>query len=163
MSLHLTFVLCLLLQVDVALITTGKAPFTQGLCLENVSKPISTTSKLLRPQAREKAEKERFEIGNAKNSFKANTKALAENEENDIAQVVLHFTCSGFKDHGDILGVYIFGMHAAVLINEASNAIAIGTRIQHPEMDFSRAKINLERCLKYLQDKTCFFFGSAIL
>lgn len=33
-------------------------------------------------------------------------------------------------DTGEILGVHIFGMHAADLIHEASNAIAMGTRIQ---------------------------------
>lgn len=33
-------------------------------------------------------------------------------------------------DNGEILGVHIFGMHAADLIHEASNAIAMGTRIQ---------------------------------
>lgn len=33
-------------------------------------------------------------------------------------------------DSGEILGVHIFGMHAADLIHEASNAIALGTRVQ---------------------------------
>lgn len=33
-------------------------------------------------------------------------------------------------DKGEILGVHIFGLHAADLIHEASNAIALGTRIQ---------------------------------
>ena len=33
-------------------------------------------------------------------------------------------------DNGEILGVHIFGLHAADLIHEASNAIALGTRIQ---------------------------------
>ena len=33
-------------------------------------------------------------------------------------------------DNGEILGVHIFGLHAADLINEASNAIALGTHIQ---------------------------------
>ncbi|KAG6431425.1 hypothetical protein SASPL_109504 [Salvia splendens] len=33
-------------------------------------------------------------------------------------------------DTGEILGVHIFGMHAADLIHEASNAIALGTRVQ---------------------------------
>ena len=34
------------------------------------------------------------------------------------------------KDTGDILGVHIFGLHAADLIHEASNAIATGQRVQ---------------------------------
>lgn len=33
-------------------------------------------------------------------------------------------------DNGEILGVHIFGLHAADLIHEASNAIALGTRVQ---------------------------------
>ena len=104
----------------------------------------------MQPQAREKAEKEGFEISIAKTSFKANTKALAENEGDGIAKVILLFLevwlistwldClySFFAsvqmiyrpDNGEILGVHIFGLHAADLIHEASNAIALGTRIQ---------------------------------
>ncbi|KAM7279944.1 hypothetical protein ACFE04_007078 [Oxalis oulophora] len=61
------------LEVDAALIATGRAPYTQGLGLENL---------IYRP------------------------------------------------DNGEILGVHIFGLHAADLIHEASNAIALGTRIQ---------------------------------
>ncbi|GJS10562.1 dihydrolipoyl dehydrogenase 2, chloroplastic-like protein [Tanacetum coccineum] len=79
---------------------------------------------LTEPQAREKAEKEGFEISIAKTSFKANTKALAENEGDGIAKMIYR------PDNGEILGVHIFGMHAADLIHEASNAIALGTRIQ---------------------------------
>ena len=40
------------------------------------------------PQAREKAEKEGFEVSVAKTSFKANTKALAENEGEGLAKVI---------------------------------------------------------------------------
>jgi hypothetical protein len=39
------------------------------------------------PQARERGEKEGFEIGVVKTSFKANTKALAENEGDGLAKV----------------------------------------------------------------------------
>ena len=42
----------------------------------------------MQPQAREKAEKEGFEVSIAKTSFKANTKALAENEGEGIAKVI---------------------------------------------------------------------------
>ncbi|KAM0025650.1 putative dihydrolipoyl dehydrogenase [Helianthus debilis subsp. tardiflorus] len=184
------------LEVDAALIATGRAPFTQGLGLENVNvetqrgfipvdermrvidskgelvphlycigdangkmmlahaasaQGISVVEQvsgkdhvlnhlsipaacfthpeismvgLTEPQAREKAEKEGFEIGIAKTSFKANTKALAENEGEGIAKLIYR------PDNGEILGVHIFGMHAADLIHEASNAIALGTRIQ---------------------------------
>ncbi|XP_076910133.1 dihydrolipoyl dehydrogenase 2, chloroplastic-like [Bidens hawaiensis] len=184
------------LEVDAALIATGRAPFTQGLGLENINvetqrgfipvdecmRVIDSKGKLVphvycigdangkmmlahaasaqgisvveqvtgkdhvlnhlsipaacfthpeismvgltEPQAREKAEKEGFEIGIAKTSFKANTKALAENEGEGIAKLIYR------PDTGEILGVHIFGMHAADLIHEASNAIALGTRIQ---------------------------------
>lgn len=33
-------------------------------------------------------------------------------------------------DTGDILGVHILGLHAADLIHEASNAIAMGMKVQ---------------------------------
>ncbi|WCJ23397.1 Dihydrolipoyl dehydrogenase [Euphorbia peplus] len=79
---------------------------------------------LTEPQAREKAEIEGFEVSVAKTSFKANTKALAENEGEGLAKMIYR------PDTGEILGVHIFGLHAADLIHEASNAIALGTRIQ---------------------------------
>ncbi|KAK6143856.1 hypothetical protein DH2020_024204 [Rehmannia glutinosa] len=180
------------LEVDAALIATGRAPFTQGLGLENINvqtqrgfvpvdermRVIDANGKLVphlycigdangkmmlahaasaqgisvveqvsgkdhvlnhlsipaacfthpeismvgltEPQAREKAAKEGFEVSIAKTSFKANTKALAENEGKEWPR----------PDNGEILGVHIFGLHAADLIHEASNAIAMGTRIQ---------------------------------
>ncbi|CAL5379724.1 unnamed protein product [Camellia sinensis] len=40
------------------------------------------------PQAKERAEIEGFEISVAKTSFKANTKALAENEGEGLAKVI---------------------------------------------------------------------------
>ncbi|KAK9724201.1 hypothetical protein RND81_05G055200 [Saponaria officinalis] len=184
------------LEVDAALIATGRAPFTEGLGLENISvvtqrgfipvdermRVIDTNGKLVpnlycigdangkmmlahaasaqgisvveqvtgrdhvlnhlsvpaacfthpeismvgltEPQAREKAEKEGFAISVAKTSFKANTKALAENEGEGLAKMIYR------PDNGEILGVHIFGLHAADLIHEASNAVAMGTRIQ---------------------------------
>ena len=45
---------------------------------------------IIQPQAREKAKKEGFEVSVAKTSFKANTKALAENEGEGIAKVSCH-------------------------------------------------------------------------
>ncbi|KAF9619997.1 hypothetical protein IFM89_010613 [Coptis chinensis] len=184
------------LEVDAALIATGRAPFTKGLGLENINvetqrgfipvdermQVIDKDGKLVphlycigdangkmmlahaasaqgisvveqvsgkdhvlnhlsipaacfthpeismvgltEPQAREKAEKEGFEVSIAKTSFKANTKALAENEGEGLAKLIYR------PDTGEILGVHIFGLHAADLIHEASNAIALGTRIQ---------------------------------
>ncbi|XP_057993255.1 dihydrolipoyl dehydrogenase 2, chloroplastic isoform X1 [Hevea brasiliensis] len=184
------------LEVDAALIATGRAPFTNGLGLENINvvtqrgfvpvdermrvidadgnlvphlycigdangkmmlahaasaQGISVVEQitgrdhvlnhlsipaacfthpeismvgLTEPQAREKGETEAFEVSVAKTSFKANTKALAENEGEGLAKLIYR------PDTGEILGVHIFGLHAADLIHEASNAIALGTRIQ---------------------------------
>ncbi|XP_077216518.1 dihydrolipoyl dehydrogenase 1, chloroplastic-like [Tasmannia lanceolata] len=184
------------LEVDAALIATGRAPFTKGLGLENINvvtqrgfvpvdkymqvidtdgnlvphlycigdangkmmlahaasaQGISVVEKvcgkdkvlnhlsipaacfthpeismvgLTEPQAREKAQKEGFEVSVAKTSFKANTKALAENEGEGLAKLIYR------PDTGEILGVHILGLHAADLIHEASNAIALGTSIQ---------------------------------
>ncbi|XP_066366279.1 dihydrolipoyl dehydrogenase 2, chloroplastic-like isoform X1 [Miscanthus floridulus] len=184
------------LEVDAALIATGRAPFTKGLGLENINvvtqrgfvpvdermrvmdadgnvvpnlycigdangklmlahaasaQGISVVEQisgkdhilnhlsipaacfthpeismvgLTEPQAREKADKEGFEVNVVKTSFKANTKALAENEGDGIAKLIYR------SDTGEILGVHILGLHAADLIHEASNAIALGTRVQ---------------------------------
>jgi dihydrolipoamide dehydrogenase len=183
------------LEVDAALIATGRAPFTKGLGLENVQvetqrgfvpvdERMKVTDKdgqavpglfcigdangkmmlahaasaqgisvieqiadndnvlnhlsipaacfthpeismvgLTEPQARAKAKEEGFEVLIAKTSFKANTKALAENEPEGLAKLI-------YRDTGEILGVHILGLHAADLIHEASNAIAMGTKIQ---------------------------------
>ncbi|BAB63876.1 putative dihydrolipoamide dehydrogenase [Oryza sativa Japonica Group] len=210
------------LEVDAALIATGRAPFTKGLGLENVNvvtqrgfvpvdermqvmdadgnavpnlycigdangklmlahaasaQGISVVERisgkdnilnhlsipaacfthpeismvgLTEPQAREKADKEGFEISVVKTSFKANTKALAENEGDGLAKMIYR------PDTGEILGVHILGLHAADLIHEASNAIALGTRVQdikfavhaHPTLSevldelFKAAKVN---------------------
>ncbi|KAJ8500136.1 hypothetical protein OPV22_010688 [Ensete ventricosum] len=211
------------LEVDAALIATGRAPFTKGLGLENImvttvrgfipvdehmqvmdadgnlvphiycigdangklmlahaasAQGISVVEQicgnnnvlnhlsipaacfthpeismvgLTEPQAREKSEKDGFEIRVAKTSFKANTKALAENEGEGLAKLIYR------PDTGEILGVHILGLHAADLIHEASNAIALGTRIQdirfavhaHPTLSevldelFKSAKVNM--------------------
>uniref|UniRef100_A0A061RMU0 Dihydrolipoyl dehydrogenase n=2 Tax=Tetraselmis sp. GSL018 TaxID=582737 RepID=A0A061RMU0_9CHLO len=78
---------------------------------------------LTEDQAREKAEKEGLEIAVAKTSFKANSKALAELESDGMAKMIYN------KKTGEILGVHIFGLHAADLIHEASNAIATGQTV----------------------------------
>jgi len=79
---------------------------------------------LTEPQARALAEKEAFKVSVAKTSFKANTKALAENEGDGLAKLIYR------PDTGEILGVHILGLHAADLIHEASNAIAMGNTIK---------------------------------
>lgn len=50
--------------------------------------------------------------------------ALAEKESDGIAKMIYR------KDTGEILGVHIFGLHAADLIHEASNAMATHQRVQ---------------------------------
>lgn len=184
------------LEVDAALIATGRAPFTKGLGLENVNvvtqrgfipvddrmrvidangesvpslfcigdangkmmlahaasaqgisviEQISGNDNILNhlsvpaacfthpeismvgltePQAHKKGEEEGFKVSVAKTSFKANTKALAENEGEGIAKLIYR------PDTGEVLGVHILGLHAADLIHEASNAMAMGTSIK---------------------------------
>ncbi|KAK4353802.1 hypothetical protein RND71_025996 [Anisodus tanguticus] len=179
------------LEVDAALTATGRAPFTEGLGLENINVltqrsfiPVDERMRVLDadgklvphlycigdangkmmlahaasaqgisgmelaacfihpeismvgltgPQAREKAEKEGFEMSIAKTSFKANTKALAENEGEGLAKLIYR------PDNGEILGVHIFGLHAADLVHEASNAIALGKSIQAIHYDIKFA------------------------
>ena len=69
-------------------------------------------------QAKEKGKAEGFEIGVSKSYFKGNSKALAEGEADGIAKVVYR------KDTKEVMGVHIFGLHAADIIHEASAAIA---------------------------------------
>ncbi|GMP76384.1 hypothetical protein CsSME_00033085 [Camellia sinensis var. sinensis] len=215
------------LEVDAALIATGRAPFTKGLGLENINvvtqrgfvpvdermqvidangnlvphlycigdangkmmlahaasaQGISVVEQvsgkdhvlnhlsipaacfthpeismvgLTEPQAREKAEIEGFEISVAKTSFKANTKALAENEGEGLAKLIYR------PDNGEILGVHIFGLHAADLIHEASNAIALGTRIQdikfavHAHPTLSEVLDKLFKSAKMISTEAC--------
>jgi dihydrolipoamide dehydrogenase len=59
-----------------------------------------------------------LQIGVAKTSFKANSKALAEKEAEGMAKLIYR------TDTGEMMGVHIIGLHAADLIHEASNAIA---------------------------------------
>ncbi|KAL3139494.1 Dihydrolipoyl dehydrogenase 2, mitochondrial [Trebouxia sp. C0009 RCD-2024] len=77
-------------------------------------------------QARETAQKKGYsdKVAVVKTSFKANTKALAEKESDGMAKMIYR------KDTGEILGVHIFGLHAADLIHEASNAMATHQRVQ---------------------------------
>jgi dihydrolipoamide dehydrogenase len=78
---------------------------------------------LTEPQAREVADGSGFELGKSTGYFRANSKALAENEGEGIAKVLFN------KDSGKILGVHIIGIHAADLIQECANAIAQGSTV----------------------------------
>jgi len=70
------------------------------------------------PAAKELGKTEGFEVASVKSYFKGNSKAIAEGETDGVAKVIFR------KDTGELLGVHIFGLHAADLIQEAANAIA---------------------------------------
>jgi dihydrolipoamide dehydrogenase len=73
---------------------------------------------LSEPAAQELAAKEGFKIATTKSYFKGNSKAIAEGETDGLAKIIYR------ADTGELLGVHIFGLHAADLIHEAANAIA---------------------------------------
>jgi dihydrolipoamide dehydrogenase len=81
------------------------------------------------PAAKEKGQKEGFEVSAVRTYFKGNAKAIAEGETDGIAKVIYR------PDNGQLLGVHIFGLHAADLIQEAANAMKLGTPVQ--ELAFS--------------------------
>jgi len=72
---------------------------------------------LTEEQAKERAEKEGFTIATCKTSFKANSKALAEKEAEGMAKLIYD------PKTGKMYGAWIFGLHAADLVHEISNAI----------------------------------------
>ena len=69
-------------------------------------------------EAKEISTKENFTLGVVKSFFKANSKALAELESDGLLKLIFN------KDNGKVLGAHIFGLHAADLIQEISNAIS---------------------------------------
>ncbi len=69
-------------------------------------------------EAKEIASKEGFELGTVRSYFKANSKALAEKQSDGLMKLIFR------KDNGEVLGAHIYGLHAADLIQEVSNAIA---------------------------------------
>jgi len=79
-------------------------------------------------QARERAEKEGWEVGISQGSFKANSKALAEGAGDGIAKVIFK------KDTYEVVAVHIVGLHAADLIQECANAIAAGSTLKDLSM-----------------------------
>lgn len=79
-------------------------------------------------QAKAKAAKEGFTLGKSSGHFRANSKALAENEGDGIAKVLFN------KNTGEILGVHIIGIHAADLIQECANAMAAGNTVKEVSM-----------------------------
>ena len=69
-------------------------------------------------EARELAGQQGFELGSVRSYFKANSKALAELEDNGLMKLLFR------KDTGEVLGAHIYGLHAADLIQEVANAVA---------------------------------------
>jgi len=74
-------------------------------------------------EARELAKNKNFELGIVRSYFKANSKALAELESDGIMKLIFS------KDTGEVLGAHIYGLHAADLIQEVSNAISRRQRV----------------------------------
>jgi dihydrolipoamide dehydrogenase len=75
-----------------------------------------------------KAAAEGWTLGKSSGSFKANSKALAEGSGNGMAK------CLYKKETGEVVAVHIIGMHAADLIQECANAVAVGTTVQELSM-----------------------------
>ena len=69
-------------------------------------------------EAKQISKEEKFNLGVVKSYFKANSKALAELEDDGMLKLIFN------KDSGKVLGAHIFGLHAADLIQEIANAIA---------------------------------------
>jgi dihydrolipoamide dehydrogenase len=76
--------------------------------------------------AREKAEADGYadKVAVAKTYFKGNSKALAEVEGDGMGKLIYR------RDTGEILGVHLLGLHAADLIHEFSNAVAMKQTVQ---------------------------------
>ncbi len=73
---------------------------------------------LTEADAKDLASKDSFELGVVRSYFKANSKALAEMDSDGLMKLLFR------KDTGEVLGAHIFGLHAADLIQEVSNAIS---------------------------------------
>ncbi len=69
-------------------------------------------------EAKDLSKLENFELGIVRSYFKANSKALAELESDGVMKLLFR------KDSGEVLGAHIYGLHAADLIQEISNAIS---------------------------------------
>ena len=79
---------------------------------------------LTQEQAEALGKERGFPVKVSKTSFKGNSKALAELEPDGMAKMIYNGAT------GEILGVHIFGLHAADLIHEASNAMLVGSTVQ---------------------------------
>mgnify|MGYP001159937633 FL=1 len=68
--------------------------------------------------AKQQSADQGFELGVVRSYFKANSKALAELESDGLMKLLFN------KLTGEVLGAHIYGLHAADLIQEVSNAVA---------------------------------------
>ena len=68
--------------------------------------------------AKQQSADQGFELGVVRSYFKANSKALAELESDGLMKLLFN------KVTGEVLGAHIYGLHAADLIQEVSNAVA---------------------------------------
>ncbi len=81
------------------------------------------------PKAKELGAAGGYPVSSVKTYFKGNAKAMAEGETDGLAKVIFR------PDNGEILGVHIFGIHAADLIQEAANAMV--QKVTVKELAFS--------------------------
>lgn len=80
---------------------------------------------LTEEQALAKAAQDKgFTLGKSVGHFKANAKALAEGKGEGLVKVLFN------KQSGKVVGAHILGLHAAELIQECANAVAVGTTIK---------------------------------
>ena len=70
------------------------------------------------------AAEEGFELGSVRSYFKANSKALAELEGDGLMKLLFNSAT------GEVLGAHIYGLHAADLIQEIANAVAMKQTVQ---------------------------------
>ncbi|GJS38514.1 dihydrolipoyl dehydrogenase [Tanacetum coccineum] len=152
------------LEVDAALIATGRAPFTKGLGLENINVetqcgfvPVDERMRVL--DAKGNTVPHVYCIGDANGKLMLAHAASAQGISDAIIKTERGKGKLIYRpDTGEILGVHILGLHAADLIHEASNAMALGTRIQdikfavhaHPTLSevldelFKSAQVNVD-------------------
>lgn len=113
---------------------------------------------LTEEQAKARATEQGFPLGKSLGYFKANSKALAENESDGIAKVIVYYDICTYvsidyqflnfnlydyndyekvlynKNTEEIIGVHIIGLHAADLIQECANAMMAGTTVREIAM-----------------------------
>ncbi|WJX96245.1 dihydrolipoamide dehydrogenase precursor [Trifolium repens] len=127
------------LEVDAALIATGRAPFTEGLGLENVDVAtqrgfIHVDERMRVIDANGKLVPHLYCIGDANGKMTlahaASAQGISVVEQVTGRDHVLNHPEISMVGLTELSYRHFFGLHAADLIHEASNSIALGTRIQ---------------------------------